>query len=180
MAEEEKKKKKGKYVIPSNMMKLITLATLLISDADVLFTCTSIYAYLINVVEVPCAGVVPTGNGSSATAVDEICTEPAPLVIMVILVGLFTMVYIGGCLIAAKESGLFVFRFREKVRLNEIAGLDLEEMDLFFSGKPVKVAEQKTLEAHEQEFHDKAEGKASRPNRAAREGVLCLRISARW
>ena len=101
-------------MVPANVMKLITLFTLLISDADVLFTITSIYSYA--------TYTAPDGTAQ-------------PLLIMIILVGMFTFIYIGGCIIAARESYLFVDRFREKVRLNEIAGLDLEEMDLFFSGK---------------------------------------------
>jgi hypothetical protein len=146
------KKKKGGYTVSPNMMKLITLMTLLISDADVLFTITSVYAYVTN----------PGG----------------PLIIMTVSVGLFTLVYIGGCIIAARESGLFVMRFREQVRLNEIAGLDLEEMDLFFKGKPVRISEQRSLDSVEQEFHDKAEGKAARPNRAQRDGQSVDRSSA--
>jgi len=63
------------------------------------------------------------------------------------------------------------------VRLNEIAGLDLEEMDLFFTGKPVKIVEEKTLESVEQEFHDKTEGKAARPNRAAKDGHNTLAMT---
>ena len=145
----KKKKKKGGYVVPANVMKLITLFTLLISDADVLFTITSIYSYA--------TYTAPDGTAQ-------------PLLIMIILVGMFTFIYIGGCIIAARESYLFVDRFREKVRLNEIAGLDLEEMDLFFSGKAVRAAEQRSLETVEKEFHDKATGNAARPNRAARDG----------
>ena len=150
----KKKKKKGGYVVPANLMKLITLVTLLISDADVLFTVTSMYSYATNT-------KVNAETGE---------IEADPLIIMIILVGMFTFIYVGGSIIAARESYLFVDRFREKVRLNEIAGLDLEEMDLFFKGKPVRAAEQKTLESVEQEFHDKAEGKGARMNRAAREG----------
>ena len=155
------KKKKGGYTVPPNVMKLITLVTLLVSDADVLFTFTSFYAYL-------------TNTKADPTPEDPDNKSPDPLYIMVIVVSLFTFVYIGGCVVAARESRLFVFRFREKVRLNEIAGLDVEEMDLFFSGKPVRKAEQKSLEQNEKAFKDKAKGKSTGGSRAAKDGHITL------
>lgn len=159
----KKKDKEGSYAIPPNMMKLVTLVTLLVSDADVLFTFTSFYSYMTN------TKPDPDNPGK---------TLPDPLNIMVIVVSLFTFVYVGGCIIAARESQLFVFRFREKVRLNEIAGLDVEEMDLFFSGKPVRCAEQRSLEQVEQAFQDKAHGRATPSTRAAKDGHITLSRSA--
>lgn len=155
------KKKKGSYTVPPNVMKLITLVTLLVSDADVLFTFTSFYAYL-------------TNTKADPTPEDPDNKSPDPLYIMVIVVSLFTFVYIGGCVVAARESRLFVFRFREKVRLNEIAGLDVEEMDSFFSGKPVRKAEPKSLEQNEKAFKDKAKGKSTGGSRAAKDGHITL------
>ena len=137
----KKKKKGGHYQVPTNLMKLITLLVLLVSDADILFTFTSFMSYLEN-----------------------------EMYISLGMVGLFSLLYLGGCIIAARESGLFVYRFREKVRLNEIAGLDLEDMDNFFKGLPITLPQQKSLQQQEKEFHDKAKGDFEKPTRAEQAG----------
>ena len=50
-------------------------------------------------------------------------------IIFVAVIGIFFGVYIGGCIIAAKESTKFLYRFREKVRLNEINGISVEDLE---------------------------------------------------
>ena len=121
--------------------QLITLLVLLVSDADILFTFTSFMSYY---------------QKKSYVSIG--------------MVGLFAILYLGGCIIAAREARLFVYRFREKVRLNEIAGLDLEDMDMFFSGQPITLPTQKSMQSLEQEFHDKAQGKVEHDSRAERAG----------
>jgi len=96
--------------------------------------------------------------------------KPEPLIISTAIVGLFSLLYLGGCIIAAREAKLFVYRFREKVRLNEIAGLDLEDMDHFFNGLPVALPVQRSLQEQEKEFRDKAQGDGERTSRAERAG----------
>ena len=141
--EQEKKKKaaKGGIQVPPNLMKLITLLTLLISDADIIFTGLSFVAYWLNEFYVPIG-----------------------------IVGGFTFVYIGGCVLAAREAGLFVFRFREKVRLNEIAGLTLEDMDQFFKGNAIAVPIPKSVVEQEQIRLEKMETGGNLPSRAERLG----------
>ena len=91
----------GKLTISPNMMKLVTLITLLVSDFDMLFTISSLISYY------------------SAGGI---------FLLFVGIIGLFFLVYIGGCIMAASESTKFVERFTEKVRLNEINGISLEDL----------------------------------------------------
>ena len=156
-AKKKAKKKSGSFVVPPNVMKLITLLTLLVSDADILFTIFSLVQYVQN--EVP----DPTPDNPDNM-------KPEPLIISTAIVGLFSLLYLGGCIIAAREAKLFVYRFREKVRLNEIAGLDLEDMDHFFNGLPVALPVQRSLQEQEKEFRDKAQGDGERTSRAERAG----------
>jgi hypothetical protein len=48
--------------------------------------------------------------------------------IFIAVIGVFTLVYIGGCFIAAKEAHMFLERFKDKVRLNEISGISMEDL----------------------------------------------------
>ena len=70
-------------------MKLITIATLLIADFDVIFTCLSIFAYH------QAGGIFYFFNATLL---------------------MFLIVYIGGCYFAAKEANHFLERFKEKVQ----------------------------------------------------------------
>ncbi len=103
--EEEKKKKEeeqeGKLTVSPNMMKLITLIVLLVSDFDMLFTICSLVSYL---------------------------TAGGIFLLFVAIIGWFFVIYIGGCIMAARESTKFIERFTEKVRLNEINGISLEDL----------------------------------------------------
>jgi hypothetical protein len=114
-AKDDKKKKDeeekgGKCVISPEYMKLVTLVTLLISDFDVVFTIVGMYSYV---------------NASGV------------FVLFDVLLLLFGLVYIGGCIVAAKESDKFMDRFKDKVRLNEINGISMEDLEDALSGRRI-------------------------------------------
>jgi len=92
----------GKCVISPNMMKLVTLITLLVSDFDMIFTIFSLLSYA-------------NAGGIFFLFIGVIC--------------FFFCVYIGGCTIAAKEANKFLERFKDKVRLNEINGISMEDLE---------------------------------------------------
>jgi len=113
----EKKKKKpgeadgdGKCVLTPNMMKLVTLMTLLVSDFDVVLTLASIVSYIY------AEGV---------------------FILFIIIIGFFFCIYVGGCIIAARESGKFMDRFKDKVRLNEINGISMEDLTDALDGRRI-------------------------------------------
>ena len=92
---EEKKEEESKkgIVLDEKTMKVVTLLVLLVSDFDFLLTIVSVTSYFF------AAGIFYLFLG---------------------LIGAFFMIYIGGCVIAARESGKFIDRFKEKVDGNEI------------------------------------------------------------
>ena len=49
------------------------------------------------------------------------------------LIGAFFMI-IGGCILAARESGKFIDRFKEKVDGNEIQGIGTEDLNAALKG----------------------------------------------
>lgn len=53
------------------------------------------------------------------------------------VIGFFFCVYIGGCVIAAKEAGKFMARFKQKVRLNEINGISMEDLTDALEGRRI-------------------------------------------
>ena len=79
-------------------MKIVTLLVLLVSDFDFLLTIISCMSYVF------AAGI---------------------FYVFLALIGCFFMIYIGGCVIAARESTKFLERFKEKVESNEIAGISM-------------------------------------------------------
>jgi len=110
---EEKKpeeEKGGKCVIDPKYMKLVTLITLLVSDFDVVLTLCSIVSYM------QAGGV---------------------FLLFIGVIGFFFLVYIGGCYIAAKEAYRFMDMFKDKVRLNEINGISMEDLDDALSGRRI-------------------------------------------
>mmetsp|Transcript_11793 Transcript_11793/g.30278 ORF Transcript_11793/g.30278 Transcript_11793/m.30278 type:complete len:699 (+) Transcript_11793:122-2218(+) len=100
----------GKLTVSPNIMKLITLITLLVSDFDMLFTITSLVSYY---------------------------TAGGIFLLFVAIIGVFFLVYIGGCCFAARESTKFIERFTEKVKLNEINGISLEDLSEALDGKRI-------------------------------------------
>merc|ERR1719446_1238317 len=100
----------GKCVLSPNMMKLVTLITLLVSDFDVVLTLASIVSYIY------AEGV---------------------FILFIIVIGFFFGVYVGGCIIAARESGKFMDRFKQKVRLNEINGISMEDLTDALDGRRI-------------------------------------------
>ena len=113
--EEEEKKKRdeeegGKLTVSPNMMKLITLVVLLVSDFDMLFTITSLVSYI---------------------------TAGGIFLLFVGIIGWFFIIYICGCIFAARESTKFIERFTEKVQLNEINGISLEDLTEALASKRI-------------------------------------------
>jgi len=100
----------GKCVVSPNMMKLVTLITLLVSDFDIVFTLFSIISYA-------------QANGV--------------FYLFIAVLMFFTLVYIGGCFIAARESEKFLDRFKDKVRLNEINGISMEDLEDALNGRRI-------------------------------------------
>lgn len=49
----------------------------------------------------------------------------------------FFLVYCGGCYIAAKEGTKFMERFKDKVRLNEVKGISMEDLDDALGGRRI-------------------------------------------
>lgn len=108
--EEEEDKGNGKCVISPEYMKLLTLIVLMVSDFDIILTAVSCISYL--------------AKGG----------------VFIFLVGfiMFTFcVYLAGCYVAASESGKFLDRFKEKVRLNEISGISMEDLDDALEGRRI-------------------------------------------
>jgi hypothetical protein len=56
---------------------------------------------------------------------------------MIWVIGCFFLVYVGGAIIAAKESGKFLERFKDKVRLNEISGISMEDLEDALGGRRI-------------------------------------------
>ena len=80
--------------VSPNMMKLVTLVTLLIADFDIVFTAFSILTFVL------------VGGG--------LCLLFAGVI------GFFFILYFVFCIIAARESSKFLERFKSKVKLNEV------------------------------------------------------------
>ena len=99
-----------KCVISPNMMKFATLTTLLVSDFDIVFT---IFA---------CISFMQSGG---------------LFTMFTIVLVFFFFVYVAFCIVAARESYKFVERFMSKVRLNEINGISLEDIEDALEGKRV-------------------------------------------
>jgi hypothetical protein len=106
---EEKKEEESKkgIVLDEKTMKVVTLLVLLVSDFDFLLTIVSVTSYFF------AAGIFYLFLG---------------------LIGAFFMIYIGGCVIAARESGKFIERFKEKVDGNEIQGISTEDLNAALEG----------------------------------------------
>ena len=106
---EEKKEEESKkgIVLDEKTMKVVTLLVLLVSDFDFLLTIVSVTSYFF------AAGIFYLFLG---------------------LIGAFFMIYIGGCVIAARESGKFIDRFKEKVDGNEIQGISTEDLNAALEG----------------------------------------------
>ena len=106
---EEKKEEESKkgIVLDEKTMKVVTLLVLLVSDFDFLLTIVSVTSYFF------AAGIFYLFLG---------------------LIGAFFMIYIGGCIIAARESGKFIDRFKEKVDGNEIQGISTEDLNAALEG----------------------------------------------
>jgi hypothetical protein len=100
----------GKCVISPNTMKLVTLITLLCSDFDVVLSLASIVSYTM-------AGGI--------------------FYLFIIVIAFFFVIYMGGCKVAARESSLFLERFKDKVRLNEISGVSMEDLDDALAGRRI-------------------------------------------
>ena len=105
-AKKEEESKKG-IVLDEKTMKVVTLLVLLVSDFDFLLTIVSVTSYFF------AAGIFYLFLG---------------------LIGAFFMIYIGGCVIAARESGKFIDRFKEKVDGNEIQGISTEDLNAALEG----------------------------------------------
>ena len=50
------------------------------------------------------------------------------------MIGVFTLLYIGGAYLGAREGLMFYQRFRRVVRRNEINGLKIKHLDMYMGG----------------------------------------------
>ena len=53
------------------------------------------------------------------------------------MVGFTMLIYCVGCFIAVREASKFLDRFKEKVKLNEINGISLDDLNDALSGKRI-------------------------------------------
>ena len=91
--------------LPDCVMKLICMVTLLLSDADLGFTYISFYAYY-----------------------------NAEFMLPIYVVTVFTVLYLGGAYLGAREGLMFYQRFRRSVRRNEIQKLKIKELEMYMGG----------------------------------------------
>ena len=101
---------KPRCAVSPNTMKLVTLATLLVSDFDIVFTFVTMFAFF------QAGGMYMAG---------------------IAIIGFFFLLYCAACVYAALESTKFVQRFQDKVKLNEINGITLEDLDDALAGKRI-------------------------------------------
>ena len=109
-AKGQKVQGKPRCAVSPNMMKLVTLATLLVSDFDIVFTFVTMFAFF------QAGGMYMAG---------------------IAIIGFFFLLYCAACVYAALESTKFVQRFQDKVKLNEINGITLEDLDDALTGKRI-------------------------------------------
>lgn len=109
-ADDEDDEKKGACQLSTNMIKLVTLITLLVSDFDILMTLVCLYAYL------QAGGVFTMGMG---------------------VIGFFVLIYIAACVYAGMESTKFIIRFKDKIRMQEINGISLDDLDDALAGRRI-------------------------------------------
>ena len=91
--------------LPDCMMKLICMVTLLLSDADLAFTYISFVSYYEKGFMLP-----------------------------IYAVSLFTVLYIGGAYLGAREGLMLYQRFRRSVRRNDINNLRIKHLDMYMNG----------------------------------------------
>ena len=100
----------GKCTISPETMKLVTLFALLVSDFDIVFTLVAMYIYVI------------TGG---------------LYIYFACVIIFFFLGYCAACIYAALESKKFVQRFQDKVKVNEISGISLEDLDDAMNGRRI-------------------------------------------
>lgn len=100
----------GRCQLSTNMIKLISLLTLLISDFDIVMTLVSMYTYFL-------AG--------------------GEFLFFCGVIGFFFLIYVAACVYAAMESGKFLTRFKDKVKMKEINGISAEDLDEALVGKRI-------------------------------------------
>jgi hypothetical protein len=96
--------------VSPEMMKLVTLITLLASDFDMVMTLITLFSFF------QYGGMYVMAGG---------------------LLCVFFLMYVAGCTYAAMESTKFVIRFTDKVKLNEINGISLEDLNDALNGKRI-------------------------------------------
>ena len=101
---------KGRCQLSNNMIKLVTLITLLVSDFDIVMTLVAMYTYQ------QAGGVFIYGMG---------------------VIGFFFLMYIAACVYAGMESTKFLIRFKDKVRMKEINGISSEDLADALEGKRI-------------------------------------------
>ena len=86
-------------------MKLICMVTLLLSDADLGFTYISFVSYY-----------------------------EAGFMLPIYVISLFTLAYLGGAYLGAREGLMFYQRFRRTVQRNGINNLKIKHLDMYMAG----------------------------------------------
>ena len=100
----------ARCVLSPSTMKLVTLVTLLVSDFNVVFTWVAMYMFFL--------------RGSIYTYFAGV-------------IGFFFLMYAAGCGYAISEASKFIIRFKDKVKVNEIAGISLEDLEDALAGKRI-------------------------------------------
>lgn len=91
--------------LPDCVMKLICMVTLLLSDADLGFTYISFVSYY-----------------------------EAGFMLPIYVISLFTLAYLGGAYLGAREGLMFYQRFRRTVQRNGINNLKIKHLDMYMAG----------------------------------------------
>ena len=91
--------------LPDCVMKLICMVTLLLSDADLGFTYISFFSYV-----------------------------AADFILPIYAISIFTLLYIGGAYLGAREGLMFYQRFRRSVRRNDINNLKIKHLEMYMGG----------------------------------------------